>query len=180
MEREDRPTGTANVLLEGLGSAIRDAVLLVTGASVVGILVNFVHPDRIPFVTREAYEVLVPCPEPGGEVASMAADDPQLLAPETLLVDARGREEHAAWRLGNAMNVPYDYLDPTPPDVIATLARQIARSRAQQVVVYGDGDEPDSGEQLAREISASGIKNVYFVRGGAPAIKRPVPTGVGK
>ena len=69
------------------------------------------------------------------------------------------------------MNVPYDYLDPTPPQVLRELARAIARSRARRVVVYGDGDRPDSGEQLAREISGHGIRNVCFIVGGAPALQ---------
>jgi hypothetical protein len=180
MEREGQATCTASVWLDGLGSAIRDAVVLTICAGVVGMLVNLVHPERIPFVAGEAYEVLVPCPEPGGDIAPVDANDPLLLAPETLLVDARGAEEHAAWRLGDATNVPYDYLDPTPPDVIAALARQIARSRAQRAVVYGDGEAPDTGEQLAKEISASGIKNVLFVRGGAPALERAIPKGGGQ
>ncbi len=38
------------------------------------------------------------------------------------------------------------------------------------MVVYGDGGDPDSGEQLARELAGKGIRNVGFVRGGAPAI----------
>lgn len=69
------------------------------------------------------------------------------------------------------MNVPYDYLDPTPGSVIEELARRIARSKAQRVYVYGDGEDPDSGEQLAREISGKGVRNVFFVRGGAPALQ---------
>jgi hypothetical protein len=38
------------------------------------------------------------------------------------------------------------------------------------VIVYGDGGRPDSGEYLGKEISGRGIKNVYFIRGGAPAV----------
>jgi hypothetical protein len=50
------------------------------------------------------------------------------------------------------------------------LARSIAASGASRVVVYGDGGRPDSGEHLGREISGRGIKNVFFVRGGAAAV----------
>ena len=155
-----------------LRTSFRDAVVITTCASAVGIAVNLVRPDGIPLIAKEEYRTLVPCPEPGGEVTEMGADDPVLTAPETFLVDARPRAQHLLWKLYGAMNVPYDYLDPTPHEVIAELAHRIARSRAQRVAVYGDGETPDTGEQLAREISAAGIKNVFFVRGGAPALTR--------
>ena len=44
------------------------------------------------------------------------------------------------------------------------------------MVVYGDGGDPDSGEQWAALLSGAGIKNVVFVKGGAPALGQP---GVG-
>ena len=66
--------------------------------------------------------------------------------------------------------MPYDWLDPIPGADMQRLARAIAASRATRVVVYGDGERPDSGEHLGREISGRGIKNVSFVRGGAPAL----------
>ena len=96
-----------------------------------------------------------------------------------MVVDARPAAEAAAWRFGQALNVPYDYLDPTPDEVLGEVARAIAASRARHLAVYGDGESPDSGEQLAREISASGIKNVLFVRGGAPALQRRSSPGPG-
>jgi hypothetical protein len=37
-------------------------------------------------------------------------------------------------------------------------------------MVFGDGQDPDSGEQLARELAGRGIRNVRFVQGGAPAL----------
>jgi hypothetical protein len=39
------------------------------------------------------------------------------------------------------------------------------------VVVFGDGGDPDSGEQLARELAGAGIRNVVFVAGGAPRLQ---------
>jgi hypothetical protein len=165
------PRATVNPL-DGLGVALRDAILITLIASGVGAGINLVHPERIPFVAQQQYETLVPCPEPGGEVTAMTPNDPLLTASETFLVDARAEGEHAFWSFGDAMNVPYDYLDPTPDEVVQDLAERIARSKAQRVVVYGDGATPDTGEQLGREISGKGIKNVVFVAGGAPALKK--------
>jgi hypothetical protein len=179
MDLTGRAQGGMRALLDGLGAAFRDAVLIALIAGAIGILVNLVHSERIPFVAHEKYEVLVPCPEPGGQVNSAEVDDPLLLSPETFLVDARTPEQHAAWWIGQAMNVPYDYLDPTPDQVIDELARRIAASKAQRVVVYGDGDTPDTGEQLGKEIAGKGIKHVFFVRGGAPALNEATKEGGG-
>ena len=57
-----------------------------------------------------------------------------------------------------------------PDDLLQALVETIAASGATRVVVYGDGGAPDSGEYLGREISGRGIKNVFFVTGGAPAL----------
>lgn len=166
----DEPGQGVAVLLDGLGETVRDALLVTLVASAVGLLANLVHPERIPFFADREYSVLVPCPEPGGAVMEMRADDPLLAAQETFLVDARSEGEYARWKLRDAVNVPFDYLDPTPPAMVENIARRAAGSKAQRVVVYGDGGEPDSGEQLGKEISGRGIKNVLFVVGGAPAI----------
>jgi 3-mercaptopyruvate sulfurtransferase SseA len=45
----------------------------------------------------------------------------------------------------------------------------ITRSNAKRVIVYGDGDNPDSGREWARLLSGGGIRNVNFIDGGAPA-----------
>ena len=40
------------------------------------------------------------------------------------------------------------------------------------VAFHGEVSDPDSGEQLASAISAKGVRNVFFVEGGAPALRR--------
>ena len=169
---------TASVQSKGLGRwrdempiVLRDAVVAAGISFAVGLLVNLVRPDAIPFVADQPYELFVPCPEPGGEVTPMAADAPALLADDSFVVDARSKQEFDAWRLRQAVNISYDYLDPTPQETLQELAETIARSRAQRVVVYGDGATPDTGEQLAREVSGHGIKHVFFVEGGAPELR---------
>ncbi len=154
-----------------MASGLRDAVIVAGISFAVGLVVNLVRPDAIPFITDQPYELFVPCPEPGGEVTPMAADAPALLADDSFVLDARSKQEFDAWRLRQAINISYDYLDPTPQETLRDLAETIARSRAKRVVVYGDGDTPDTGEQLAKEISGHGIKHVFFVEGGAPELR---------
>ena len=83
----------------------------------------------------------------------------------------------STWRFRDAKSVTYDYLDPTPTSVIQDLARAIAKSRAKRVLVYGDGDIPDTGEQLGKEISSHGIKNVFYAKGGDKALQSMVVPG---
>ena len=169
---------TAGVQSKGLGrwrdemaGVLMDAVIFAGISFAVGLVVNLVRPDAIAFIADQPYELFVPCPEPGGEVTPMAADAPALLADDTFVVDARSKQEFDAWRLRQAINIPYDYLDPTPQETLRDLAETIARSRAKRVVVYGDGAAPDTGEQLAKEVSGHGIKHVFFVEGGAPGLR---------
>jgi hypothetical protein len=164
----------------GTPVAFRDAVIATAAFSVVGLVVNLVHPERIPYIAEKEYEILVPCPEPGGEVSVIQPGDPVLREQSTFVVDARPRDVFEKWRFRDAANVTYDYLDPTPPETLRDLAKSIARSGAKRVAVYGDGDRPDTGEQLAKEISGNGIKNVSFIEGGAPALKSPTSAGGGK
>jgi hypothetical protein len=149
---------------------LRDASVTTLAAAVIAMVVNLFHPERIPCFAEKEYEILVPCPEPGGEVIRVEATSPLLRSPETFIVDARPKEAFAKWRFREARNLTYDYLDPTPKALIEDLAKAIASSRAKQVLVYGDGDEPDTGEQLGKEISGHGIKNVHFLKGGVKAL----------
>jgi hypothetical protein len=45
------------------------------------------------------------------------------------------------------------------------------------VVVVGDGEDPDSGRELARELAGKGLKNMAYVTGGAPALKAALTGG---
>lgn len=154
-----------------LGRVVAEAALVAGASAALALAVNTVRSDGLPLVARTPYEVLVPCPEPGGEVTPVEPDELTLASQRTFLVDARSPGEHGAAHLPGAINVPYDWLDPLPECELRALARSIAASRATRVVVYGDGGCPDSGEHLGREISGRGIKNVGFVRGGAPALR---------
>ena len=153
-------------------STFKRALAITVVSSCIGLVANLVHPEAIPFIASKDYETLVPCPVPGGPVEPVEASDPVVTAGDSLLVDARPSEAFRTWSMKGAFNVPYDYLDPTPEHVLQEIARRIAASRAARVIVFGDGENPDTGEQLAKEISARGIKNVMFVKGGAPVLER--------
>jgi rhodanese-related sulfurtransferase len=153
-----------------LAGTVREAAAVAGASALVALVANAVRPSSLPLVARVPYETLVPCPEPGGPVLALEPGDPAIASERSFLVDGRGAAEYHAHHLPAAVNAPFDWLEPLPEDRLHELARAIATSRATRVVVYGDGGRPDSGEYLGREISGRGIKNVYFVRGGAPAL----------
>jgi len=155
-----------------LGSTVRESLVVVSIAGAAGLFVNgFLNPNGISIIAEREYEVLVPCPEPGGVVTPISAAESLAGSEPVFWMDARSAEDFVRWHHQQAANVNYDYLDPTPDEIIDALARRIARSKAQRVHVYGDGDDPDTGEQLAREISGKGIRKVFFVKGGARTLK---------
>ncbi len=151
----------------------RTALLEAAGVALVGaataLVVNALRPDGLALVALTPYQTMVPCPEPGGPVEALDAASPEADSPRSFLIDARSQTEFDEGHIPGAVHVPYDWLDPVPEDTLAELARSIAASGAARVVVYGDGGRPDSGEHLGKEISGRGIKNVFFIRGGAPA-----------
>jgi hypothetical protein len=137
-------------------------------SAAVGLAANFLRPNGIPFIQKTQYQILVPCPDGSGEAPGISADDPAVVEPRTLLVDARSAADHARWHPKGAVHLPFDYLAPAPPAEV----RKIASSGFARVVVFGDGGDPDTGEQLARELAGAGIRNISFIQGGAAALEK--------
>lgn len=154
------------------GYMLYEAAVVVLASSVIALTFNAVRPDGLPPVARSPYQTLVPCPEPGGPVEALDDWSPGIRSSRAFLIDARSREEFDDRHLPGALSVPYDWLDPVSGDVLAELAGSVAASGATRVVVYGDGGRPDSGEHLGKELSGRGIKNVFYIRGGAPVVLR--------
>jgi rhodanese-related sulfurtransferase len=152
----------------------RDALVVVTVACVLALIVNQVRSDGIPLIAKSEFEILVPCPEPMGEAIPIAADAEMIHDPNSLLIDVQSQGGHDAWHLPNALHQPFDWL--AEQDEVhrkaAGVAKTIARSRKHRVVVYGDGGNPDSGRHWAALLSAAGIKNVVYVAGGAAAMRQ--------
>ena len=157
----------------GLLRVLLEAVVVTAGAAVIALLFNALRPAGLELIARTPYQILIPCPEPGGPVQIVQPHESWILSTRTFLVDARSPQEFDLWHLPGTVNLPYDWLDPVPEDDLLELAQCIAGSGANRVAVYGDGGRPDSGEHLGKEISGRGIKNVFFVSGGAPAILEP-------
>lgn len=146
---------------------MRDAAIIAGLCAAVAVSVNAARSDGIPLVADAPYEILVPCPEPVGEVDATAPAAAIRTESGTLVVDAREAAAFAAWHLPDARNVVFDWLEPLADDTASTLVS----SGARRIVVYGDGADPDSGRELARELAGRGLRNVTYVDGGAPALR---------
>jgi rhodanese-related sulfurtransferase len=150
---------------------LRDASLIAAGCALLGLAFNAARPHGLPLIARQAYAILVPCPEVGGEATALAPADPRLTQPGTLVLDARSPAAFAAWHLPQAKSLPYDYL----ASVAQKQIQAILDSSPTLVAAYGDGEDPDSGRELAKEIGSKGIRNVFYVEGGAPALGAKKP-----
>jgi rhodanese-related sulfurtransferase len=162
---------------EDIRSVVRDAVVLTLAAATVGLVVNALRPRGLPLVAKGDFEILVPCPEPSGTAELLNADDPKLQDPTTFLIDARSSSEYQTWHWPNAISIPFDWLaegEQIDRDARA-ISRKVAASGKHAVVVYGDGADPDSGQQWAVLLNASGIRNVSYVKGGSVELRRRQP-----
>jgi hypothetical protein len=145
---------------------LRDAAVLLVASSTVALVSNAVRGDGLPLVQRKDYEILVPCAETNGEITPLAPTDPSITEKTTLVVDGRSKQDFDAWHLPSAVNIPFDYLTATSEADV----RRILASKASRVVVYGDGDDPDSGRELGRELAGKGVRSVFVITGGAAAL----------
>ena len=146
---------------------VRDALLATVLAAAVGLAFNWMNKEGIPLLAQKPYEIFVPCPEPLGEVKPVSPGDPLLLR-RIVLLDARPKADYERWHASGAMHLEFDYLSPVSRDAV----RRVAATGAEAVVVYGDGGSPDSGRELARELAGRGVRSVYYLQGGAPALSR--------
>ncbi len=152
-------------------ATLRDAALVVVISAVLALGVNAVRKDGIPLVASEPYAIFVPCPEPSGEVFPLTAGQIDWADGRELVIDARSAAEYEQWHAEGARSVPFDFLDPVADETIEALVS----TRSRRVVVYGDGRTPDTGEELARELSGRGMRNVHFVPGGVDAVREVRP-----
>jgi len=140
----------------------RNAILIALAASLIGAIFNALRPSGLDWVAGSDYQILVPCPEPMGDAAPLPlAEAKDAKAPDAL-IDARDPEAYSKGHLSGAQNIPYDFLSPVSRQDV----ERLVAARFRRVIVYGSGDEPDTGKLLAGELAAAGIKNVFFIEGG--------------
>ena len=74
----------------------RDAALVFAASALVALVVNAARGDGLPWVAEAEYQILVPCPEPVGEVDGVPASELTTSDAGTLVIDAREQAEFSA------------------------------------------------------------------------------------
>ncbi len=154
---------------------LRDAGVVVALSVACALLFNGLRPEgSIPLIAKEAYRILVPCPEPVGDAEPIDAREIRWGGDRELVIDARQASERTAWQTGHALHVPFDFLEPVSDEALSDLVA----SNAARVVVFGDGLTPDSGQEMARELAGRGMANVFYVEGGWTAAREALEPAV--
>ena len=154
-------------------ATLRDAAIALALSAIAAITFNALRSQGLEFIVFQDYEVFVPCPEPVGEAEPLDPSQVRWGEDDELVLDARSPYQYKKWHPEGVRNVPFDFLLPVEEGVL----RSIVQGRLERVLVYGDGLVPDTGEQLARELSSRGIKNVYYIKGGITGIKQQTGEG---
>ena len=152
---------------------IRHAFVLLFFSSVIGMVVNFFHPQKIPYIGE--YRELS---GGGGPIVppSAVAGDPPFIAIDvaqmeyqmggTLFVDARDSAEFNCGTIPGSVNLPFDYL----PE--QNLAGHIDSalggvSKEMPIIIFCSGEECDLSLHLARNLQSLGYSQVSIFFGGA-------------
>ncbi|MCU0643045.1 MAG: rhodanese-like domain-containing protein [bacterium] len=164
-----------------LNLAIKEAMLILVIAVVLGMVVNLFHPNHVQIATRRpslkfAPDTMLAQDLPGVSFSSdQEAEDEkneqitepmlitteqvlQLIAGEmALLLDARSKAEFEKSHIPGAQNVPY-------PNLSLYQARLDSLPDDQWLVCYCDGPPCQQAESLAAELikSGHGLVAVYF------------------
>ncbi len=141
---------------------LRDALLALLFSLILASAVNAFRAEGLDWIAKQDYQILVPCPEPIGKVEPITPGQVLPLQKNDLLIDSRLASDFETRHAPGAIHLPYDFLTPVSQENL----QQLIEKGARRIIVVGDGQIPDSGEELAKELSGQGIKNVFFIPGG--------------
>ncbi len=152
---------------------VKQAVILLLLAVILGLGVNVVSPTRIAYVgeyrsiTKGGEPVIPPDADPGDPefiALDMAIMDHQ--AGDVIFIDARDPEEFACGTIPGAINIPFDYL----PDGDLRPYLDSAMSypeEGQRIITFCSGEECDLSLHMGRNLQAEGYTNIAIFFGGA-------------
>ncbi|MBN2497781.1 MAG: rhodanese-like domain-containing protein [Deltaproteobacteria bacterium] len=147
-----------------LGILLR-SVILAGVACAVGLGVNLLRPEGLPWVAAKPYDIYKPCPMMTLEAKPVAAGQLCSDLTELLVIDARSREDYVTGHLPGARSLPYHPIKSPPAGAIA----ELKAAGPNKLLVYGD-TAIDSGRLLAAELSEAGCLGVRYVSGGVKAL----------
>ncbi len=153
--------------------AFKQLIILFVLATVLGLGVNLVSPNSIPYA-GEYRELssgdgpVVPPTAEEGDPPFIAVDvaHMQWQAGDAIFVDARSPEEFACGTIPGSVNMPFDYL---PPGDLKPYFDSVFAGAPKDtpIITFCSGEECDLSMHLARNLQYEGYTNVQIFFGGA-------------
>jgi rhodanese-related sulfurtransferase len=152
---------------------VRQSIILLVYATVLGLGINYFHPNSIPYIG--AYRDLssgegpiVPPSAVKGDPPFIAIDVAQMehQMGGTLFVDARDSMEFNCGTIPGSINIQFDYL---PAENLSSFIDSSLGNVAKNkpIIVFCSGEECDLSLHLARNLQSFGYTSVSIFFGGA-------------
>ena len=152
---------------------LRQAIILLVLAAVLGLGVNIFSPNKIPLVGK--YRTLSSGEGPIVPPSAAAGDAPFIDINQAQMeydlgaakfVDARDHEEFECGTIPGSVNIPFEYL---PEDNLALYIDSALGgvSKDKELIVFCSGEECDLSLYLSRNLRSFGYTNVLIFFGGA-------------
>jgi len=138
--------------------ACLQATVILGVALAVGFAYNGVSPQGIPLIGAAPADSARSLPQ-------VSLNETRLLqrSKETVIVDARAREEYDFGHIPGAVSLPENSFDKAFPDVAPLLKNK------RLIVVYCSGPGCELAPKVARRLKAKGYKDIRLFDGGWPA-----------
>ncbi|MDH3892034.1 MAG: rhodanese-like domain-containing protein [candidate division Zixibacteria bacterium] len=153
--------------------ALKQAVYILIISTVLGLGLNMVRADRIPYFGQwrslHSGEGPITPPQPeAGDPPFVTIDGAQIdfNSGVAVFIDAREPEEFECGSISGAISIPFDYLPETDlgPYFDSVLA---GVPKDRRMVVFCSGDECDLSIHLARNMQAEGYTDLAIFFGGS-------------
>ena len=154
--------------------AFKQAAYILIISAVIGLCLNLVRADRIPYFGqwREMHTgdgpITPPKPEPG-DPPFVTIDGVQIdfNSGSTVFIDSRELEEFECGTIPGSVSIPFDYL-PETIDFGSYFDSALGSiPQDKRVVIFCSGDECDLSVHLARNMQAVGYTNLAIFFGGS-------------
>jgi rhodanese-related sulfurtransferase len=156
-----------NVKLSSIvpGYALRQALLLLLAAAVLGLAANRLNPHGVAIGMTDSPPAIGGVAWDDGE----ATDSPRMITlaqlrelsrrQPPLLIDARSHQEYLAGHLPGAISLPFE-------EWLAQIDRVRSLPRERWLVLYCDGGSCELSHHLAQELLTQGFRKVAVYAGG--------------
>jgi rhodanese-related sulfurtransferase len=155
--------------------ALRQSILILIVASAAGLLVNAMRPSALPVVADWSWEARFKSANGEGMVITLEEARKLCASQQAVFVDARSPEAYRDGHIICARNLPIEDVDKYMDKVLAGVSLE------ETIIVYCDGEDCSSSEDLAQELYFRGYDNAkVLVNGWARWLEAGLPTEQGE